>query len=116
VTNFTIDQDRHQTIKFTYKESSVATSIIGAVLTFAMFSSITGGRVVLKRNIAAGGGSTEINWVTDGSDGEFYVYILPADTKDLPDSRYYWEIKMTLDGKDTTPGEGEIIIDKTRID
>ena len=112
-----IDQDRHIDPEFTYKEDGSAVDISGAELTFSVFSSRSAiSATFTKQNTAGGGGDDEISWVTDGSDGKFYVHILPADTTSLSTTvNYHWEIKMTLSSKDTTIGKGILTINRVMI-
>lgn len=117
MTSIEIDQNRHISPEFTYKVDGIAQDISSAELTFELFESRESTSATFtKQNTAAGGGDAQISWVTDGTDGKFYVHILPANTNSLSTSvNYHWEIKMTLSGEDTTPGAGTLTINEVMI-
>ncbi len=102
--------------EFTYKLNSVAQDISTAELTFALMASEYDSTVLFERkNTAALGDDTEISWVTDGTDGKFYVHIIPTNTSTLDEGTYWWEIKMVLGGKTITLGQNKLEIYETGI-
>ena len=117
MSNLNIDQNRHESPTFTYKIAGVAQDISLAALTFVLFANETTTTATFtKKNVAAGGADAQISWVTDGTNGEYQVHILPADTVSLSlTTTYHWEIKMTLAGKDTTPGDGTLTLRRCQI-
>ncbi len=113
---FSIFKGNHLDPKFTYKLNSVAQDISSAALTFALMTSEYDNTVLFERkNNAAGGGDTEISWVSDGTNGEFYVHIIPTNTSTLEEGTYWWEIRMVLIGKTTTLGQNKLEIYETAI-
>lgn len=113
--DFEIYQNRHHDIEFTYKEDDVAQDISAAELTFSVYTAKDATASFTKQNTAAGGSDAEISWVTDGTDGKFYVHVLPANTSGLTPRNYWYEIKMTLSSKDTTIGLGQFKLIETMI-
>lgn len=102
--------------KFTYKLNGVAQDIKTAKLTFVLCVSQYDTTVLFTRkNTAAGGDDTEISWVGIGDDGEFYVHLIPANTKDLEHGTYWWEIQLILGGETTTIGQNKLEIKETMI-
>lgn len=102
--------------KFTYKLNSVAQDISSAALTFALMVSEYDTTLLFERkNTAGSGGDDEISWVSDGTNGEFYVHIIPTNTSTLDEGTYWWEIKMVLNGKTTTLGQNKLEIYETGI-
>lgn len=101
---------------FTYKLNGSAEDISGAALTFVLTVSEYDTTVIFERkNLAAGGENTQISWVSDGSDGKFYVHLVSANTSSLGEGTYWWEIQMVLVGKKTTIGQNKLEILETMI-
>lgn len=113
---FVMFKGNHIDPKFTYKLNGVAQDISSAALTFALMVSEYDTTVLFERkNTAASGGDDEISWVSDGTNGEFYVHIIPTNTSTLDEGTYWWEIKMVLNGKTTTLGQNKLEIYETGI-
>jgi hypothetical protein len=89
-------------ITLTYKVDGAAYDLSGAELTFSVVDFNDPDTVLIERqNTAAGGDDTEIEPVTDYSDGQFYLHILGTDTENLvaEANYYYWQVNCTLSGK-----------------
>lgn len=119
---FEIFKGNHLSPKFTYKLNGVAQDIHLAELTFAVTNSKLDTTVLFTRKNQNAGASddSEISWVSDGLDGEFYVHFIPTNTSNLEiinpkGDKFWWEIKMILDGKTTTIGQNELTIIETII-
>lgn len=92
--NFEVDKGFDNDQAFEYQINGTAQDISSDKLTFSMFLSKTATTATIeKQNTAAGGGDTEIEWVTDGTNGQFTVHINPADTSSLDPGGYPYEIK-----------------------
>jgi hypothetical protein len=55
---------------------------------------------IIKKTANLAGGGNEQAEVTDATNGELKVYLIPADTSSLDDGTYYWGARIkTNDGK-----------------
>jgi len=82
---------------FTVKDENNATpNITAAKLTFTLKDEIEGTVLFQRKNSAAGGDDTEIE-ITDGSNGEFVLYIVQTNTISLDIFKtYYYDIEIDL--------------------
>jgi len=113
---FNIYKNRHKDVQFTYKVDGTARDISASELIFAVYEKKGVTEQITKKNTAAGGGDTQISWVDDGTDGKFYVHLLPADTVSMEhDVYYYYEIRMVLTGKTVTIGANKFLLQGVSI-
>lgn len=62
-------------------------------------------------NTAGGGGDTEIEFTTDGTDGSFIVHVGASDTTSLEMKTYVWEIIYQIGSNDPKKmGEGRFVV------
>ena len=63
-----------------------------------------------KKNAAAGGADSQIN-ITDGVNGEYEIYLVPADTQSLDIGSYEYDSELTTSGGDPyTVVRGEFVV------
>lgn len=113
---FAVKQGNDLDPEFTYKLNSVAQDISTGELTFVLKEDeYATTELVRLENTAAGGGDDEISWITDGTDGQFYVHLSSSLTASLDEGDYWWEIELIIGGKKTTIGQNKLTILATMI-
>lgn len=103
--------------EFTYKLNNVAQDISTGELTFVLKEDEYATTEIfrLENQNAGAVDDTEISWVTDGTNGKFYVHLASALTASLDEGDYWWEIELILGGKKTTIGQNKLTILATMI-
>lgn len=114
-TSFDIFKARQATIEFLYKKGGVVFDLSTYKITFSAIKDKYGSSPAFTRkNAAAGGGDTEIKFVTDGTDGKFYVYITATNTTTLDAGAYMWQIDIQSGANDPICiGQNKLFIKET---
>lgn len=113
--------DRHATIRITTRNpyTREQVNITGAHLVFQCKSDLNTGATVLfeRKNLAAGGDTTQIEEVNALVSGVYRVHTTPDNLTGLSIAGTYWcETKMTSGGKDSTIFQEQIVILPSLVD
>jgi len=89
-----------KTFKIIVQDSDDNTvDVSGAAVVFTVRKTLGADDAEIERkNSAAGGDASEIE-MTDPSNGEFKIYLIPSNTEDLEADVYVYDIQITLGGK-----------------
>ena len=52
-----------------------------------------------RKNLAAGGSATQINFVTDGVDGKADIFLIPENTSGLDPGMYVYDVQVVISTK-----------------
>jgi len=93
-------------------ELGAVRDISSAEITFSVKENIDDvSHIFQRQNTAAGGGDTEIAWVTDGTDGKFKVLLIPANTDSINGS-YRYDVEIVISGRTLTILRSDINVKK----
>ena len=65
---------------------------------------------LVRQNTAAGGGDTEIEFTTDGTDGKFKIKLVPANTASLATGVYFYSAEIIISTLEQIVLNGKITI------
>lgn len=89
----------NRTLRFTVIDSVGPIDLSSAEITFSVKKYREDSVYSFQRqNAAAGGDATEIDLVTDGTDGQFDVFIIPTNTSTLDDGEYFYDAMYDISG------------------
>jgi len=92
-------------------------NLTGASITFTVKESIEQTLVaeIIRQNTAAGGDDNEIE-IDDAAAGLYSVKLVPVNTASLDEGGYYYDIKITLSGREETVASNKLLVKATPND